>query len=363
MKQFNTTQQTICFYIHHHGAGHLMRALSIAAVLQGFKIFFLGSNLRPYAGLIADEIECIHLSSDVPAENDLHFSAHPLTFLHYAPLGIAGQRERIALLTDIFKDTSPMLLIVDVSVEITLLARLCGIPSIVIRQHGRRDDLPHMNAYESAELLIAPYSAGMAPPGEKDWISAKTLYAGGFSKYSNLKDSDINEEIPDQVAVLLGQGGSSMDAEFINHLADCCENYNFHVIGLRACIETEAKHNVIWHGQLDDPITVLRYCKVVIGNAGHNTVMEMADLNKRFICIPEERPFEEQLQKAELLKANGNAMVVKSGNLNLLNWPVALDTMVRKQPNWKGVTEKTALGNIAGAISHTMERIYGKPVS
>jgi len=135
------------------------------------------------------------------------------------------------------------------------------------------------------------------------------------------------------------------------------------VIGLRAAVDTDARHNVIWHGQLDDPITILRYCKVVIGNAGHNTVMEMADLNKRFICIPENRPFEEQLQKAELLAANGNAMVVKAGDLNLLNWPEALNTMAGKQPDWKGVTDKSALGNIAGAIHHTMERIYGKPVS
>lgn len=346
---------SICFYIHHHGAGHVMRAISIAGTVQDYPVCFMGSNLKPYAAMISPQIECIHLPMDVPVSTDPVLPEGQPDFLHYSPLGIEGIRERAALMSNVFISRFPMVLIVDVSVEVTMLARLCGIPTIVMLQHGLRNDTAHINAYLSAELLIAPYSASMASAENLERFAGKTCYSGGFSRYSDVDRNDLAKELPGHVAILLGKGGTSIDASFILFLAAHCEQYIFHVVGDE---QGELAKNIIWHGQVEDPLDVLCNCEVVIGNAGHNTVMEMADLNKRFICIPEERPFEEQQQKAAMLAANGNALVVKASDLYLQKWPGLLDTLCNTAPNWKGVMQKDALQRIGTAIKTTAEQLY-----
>jgi len=354
----NASPITIGFYVHHHGSGHIMTALTIARALNGFSICFLGSNLKPYSDLIPAEIACIHLPMDLPEEEDILLPEKPLSYLHYSPIGIAGIRERTAMLSKAFEQNYPMLLIVDVSIEVTLLARLCGIPAIVIKQHGRRDDLPHLLAYESAELLIAPFSKSMAPSFEADWVSKKTVYTGGFSKYSHRKNDAVNLEEEHTVGILIGQGGTSIDYEFILWLAASCKKYTFQVIGHISPIGLPEADNIKWHGKVVDPAGILSHCTVVIGNAGHNTVMEMADLNKRFICIPEERPFAEQQQKAEALAINGHAKVISPAELKLVNWPEELATAVQKEPYWMGVTNKDALQIIAATIKETAMRNF-----
>jgi len=336
-----------------------MRAITIAGSLTGYTVCFMGSNLRPYLNQIPEHIKCIHLPLDLPVDNDIQTQQDALSFLHYAPLGVAGIRARNVVLTATFERYYPMLLIVDVSVEVTLLARLSGIPTVVIRQHGKRTDMPHLHAYESAELLIAPYAETFALTDEQDWIKAKTIYAGGFSKYSDNNAGSNAQEQPGHVAILLGQGGTSLDTEFISQLAAICEDYTFHIIGKGRDVHDLSAPNLIWHGQLTDPKVLLDQCEIVIGNAGHNTVMEMADLNKRFICIPEERPFDEQLQKADLLAANGYARVIYAGDLDTVNWPDELENAGLTCPEWDGMIHPDALQHIASAIKDTMSTVFG----
>ena len=348
---------TIGFYVHHHGGGHVMRAITIAHALKGFPICFMGSNLKPYTHLIPDDITCIDLPMDLPAENETSIPEKPLSFMHYAPLGLKGIGERTLLMAATFQQNYPMLLIVDVSVEITILARLCSIPTVVVKQHGNRSDIPHLQAYESAELLLAPFSAGMAPVKEADWIKEKTIYTGGFSRYSNKRCTEQKEE-PGNIGVLTGEGGTSINAGFIHFLATSCPDYTFHVMGSIADGITNKTQNIKWQGRLPDPQTILNRCTVVIGNAGHNTVMEMADLNKRFICIPEERPFDEQQQKAELLFINGNATVVQPSRLLIADWPYLLATSEQEPADWSGVTDTCAMDRIREAINATVKRLF-----
>jgi hypothetical protein len=357
MNDIDPGQITICFYIHHHGAGHIMRAISIAAAIRDQPLCFMGSNLAPYADLISEKITCIHLPLDLPADSDTDQPETKLSFLHYAPLGVKGIRNRSAIMADSFNRMFPMILIVDVSVEVTLFARLCGIPTIVMLQHGQRNDLPHRNAYESAELLIAPFAATLSLPQSSEIFSHKTLYSGGFSRYSLVEKIEGITADQKDVAVLLGKGGTSIDTTFIRSLAAACTSYTFHVIG--GLKEKGTENNIIWQGQLDDPLEILRSCAVVMGNAGHNTVMEMADLNKRFICIPEERPFEEQVQKAAMLAVNGHAMVIQPGDLYRQDWPAVFESLMATSPNWEGLTDEHALHRIAEAIKHTAAAIYG----
>ncbi|MCK8490560.1 hypothetical protein M0L20_01780 [Spirosoma sp. RP8] len=348
----------IAFYVHHHGSGHLMRCLAISTLLTDCQITFLGSRLAAYSSLIPDSINCIELPMDTPSSADRHYAeGNPVEGLHYAPLNVEGQRQRTALLTEFFNRVSPLLFVVDVSVEVALLARLSGVPTIVIKQHGNRQDLPHQLAYQSAEVVLAPFSP-MMKQEETPWLANKLVYTGGFSRYPLQVNSRSGEQA-NRAAVLVGAGGTSLDATFLIHIARQAPDWIFEVVGKLAGSTTDCvPTNVIWHGQLDDPRLILERCVLVIGNAGHNTVMEMAALNKRFIVIPEQRPFEEQLIKATILDQLALAYVVHPHELYQTNWPAVLTATAAREPHWQGIVDEEATARAAQLIRQTYGSIY-----
>ncbi len=324
-----------------------MRALAIASRLTDAQVTFLGSGLARFDTIIPKEIRCIHLPEDVPGPEDRFASRMEVGFLHYVPINVEKVARRAALISETLHALFPVILVVDVSAEVTLLATLCGIPTVVVRQNGDRDDMPHLHAYESAQLLVAPSSEQLMSPSPYDWVNDKTFFSGGFSKYSG-RDCFKNEIEPGAIGIMAGSGGTSLNGTVVSALAEQCPDRCVHVIGNIPGTKHIPAANVIFHGQLDDPVTVLSKCEIVVGNAGHNTVMEMADLRKKFICIPEERPFQEQLRKAALLEKNKMAVVVHPPNLENVAWGKIIGQADNLSENcWDGVIANTALEDIS----------------
>ncbi|NTE04612.1 UDP-N-acetylglucosamine--N-acetylmuramyl-(pentapeptide) pyrophosphoryl-undecaprenol N-acetylglucosamine transferase [Agrobacterium tumefaciens] len=345
----------LAFYVHHHGAGHFTRTAQIITHLAGFNITLLGSNLKPFAHLLPENIHVIHLPMDIQEDHDLYFQhGNTVDALHYAPLNVKGISDRVAIMTEFFRSARPLILVVDVSVEVTLLARLSGIPTIVMRQHGLRDDLPHQMAYQSAECLLAPFSASISPVSAK-WIEEKTVYVGGFSRFYN---RDSNTELKNHIAVIVGSGGTSINATFLKFLAISGPNFYFHIIGKIEGKQIESS-NIKYYGHLDEPKEVLDKCYIVIGNTGHNTVMEMASLNKRFIGIPEARPFEEQVDKAGAISSISGVCIVLPESLYNTDWNYILTEIEDVMPNWKEVIAESALEDAANAIIAVGKSLYG----
>ena len=54
---------------------------------------------------------------------------------------------------------APRLMVVDVSVEVTVLVRSMGVPTVVMGMPGVRDDAAHQLAYRLADAIIAPWPA------------------------------------------------------------------------------------------------------------------------------------------------------------------------------------------------------------
>ncbi len=352
-----STKMHIAFYVHHHGAGHLMRCLAISRQLDHCQLTFLGSGLAARAGLIPATIQCIHLPMDTPTDQDEHYQpGPPMEALHYAPLNLAGGRQRAQQLTSFFSQHWPLLLVVDVSVEVTLLARLSGIPTIVVRQHGQRGDPAHQLAYQSAQAILAPYSAQLAQPADA-WLAGKLVYTGGFSRYAPQMPAAAQ---PNRLGLLVGAGGTSLDRSFVAYLASRLPRWQLHVIGLLPGPATgDLPANVTIHGLVADPRGLLEPCWLVIGNAGHNTVMEMASLNKRFIAVPEARPFQEQQVKAQLLARLALATVVPVAALYQTDWPALVEQLSRRQPDWQDTISPTALEQAARLIRTTYASVYG----
>lgn len=319
------------FYIHHHGSGHVMRAVSIARSLPAQEVAFFGSNLDAYRDLIPNEINYTTLPPDTPTGPFRAPHERELSFFHYAPLNVPGIARRNQVLTTFFAENPTCILIVDVSVEITLLARLCSIPTVVIRQHGRRMDTAHRLAYESAELIIAPYPESLSAADEEGHFAYKTFFSGGFSRFDDARygaaspahgqpeQEPSSITVPGNIGIFMGRGGSCFNQSYIKHLREVLpKRFTIHVLGELSDFEVLA--GVVYHGDTPKAKDVLRGCEVVICDAGHNCVMELGSLRKPMICMPAPRPFDEQEVKADLLAREGLALVVKEKDRFDVDW-------------------------------------------
>ena len=318
----------IGYYVHHHGRGHTNRARQIIAHLNcPVTVFSSSPHVRePWDGTSVTVVELpLDVDKSKPVVQDWP------EVLHYAPLGVPGVRERMILLARWAAETNPRLLIVDVSVEIALFARLLGVPTVIARQSGRRTDPPHRAAYQSCSALLAPYAEVLEEPDTPDWIREKTFYAGGFSRYARRSLSPrearrqleitVNQPL---VVVMSGWGGSGNPLATIAQAARRCPAWQWWVVGPAPETIVQLPANVNLVGAVTDTFPYLVAADVVVGSAGNNTVMEVATAGTPYVCIPEARPFGEQLSKAEAVARTGGALVLPRWP-DPEQWPDLLD--------------------------------------
>jgi predicted glycosyltransferase len=292
------------YYVHHHGHGHWRRAQAIAECLE-CPVTLIGSDLPPLPAPLQ--------RLDLPADTAPGMQVERFATLHYAPLAVDGLRERMALLAAWMNRHWPCLLVVDVSVEVALLARLLGVPTVYIRQHGQRDDPPHLQAYACASTLLAPWPALMESLDTAPSIVRHTRYSGWLSRYPQGREAAAETG---RVLVIIGQGGTAIGTDELLALAHACPAWRLRVIGLAPAHSTLSAANLVNLGAMPEPFDELCRAEIVIGSAGDGVVSEVASLGCRYIAIAESRPFDEQLHQARRLQALGLA-------IGLDAWPAA----------------------------------------
>ena len=303
-----------------------------------------GSSL-PQQSTLANVTLC-HLPMDFDHQTVVDTPAG----LHYAPLAVDGLRERMGTLADWFRSHWPCLLVVDVSVEIALLARLCGVPTVYMRQRGRRFDTAHSLAYASAARLLAPYPMQFEEPDAPTSWTDKTDYAGTISRFPrSLSQHSFDRH---HVTVITGRGGTDLTGAQLIAAARSCPEWHWTVLGPVTPDATLAMpHNLSLKGVVTDPSPWLASAHVVVGSAGDSLVGELAGLRCRFICVPETRPFDEQQSVGRLLAAAGLAIccAVWPG---AESWPALLEQATRLLPQrWDAFADSDGATRAAHAIS------------
>jgi UDP-N-acetylglucosamine:LPS N-acetylglucosamine transferase len=237
--------------------------------------------------------------------------------LHYAPIGVAGLRQRAAALASWFASAEPAALVVDVSVEVALLARLSGVAPVVVRQHGDRNDPAHRAAYDGAAALLAPWPSAFEDASTPQEIRDRTWYVGGITRSAartlDRQDARTRAGLPSDrpvLVVLAGAGGTDVSLTAIGEVARGIPRWHVTVLGMdpSGCLSVGGGLDV--RGWVDDPAPFLRGADVVVTHAGDNAVTEVAAAEARTIVIPAARPFDEQVHKARRLAALGVAVVV-----------------------------------------------------
>jgi predicted glycosyltransferase len=123
--------------------------------------------------------------------------------------------------------------------------------------------------------------------------------------------------------VLFGRGGPGGDYAALAAAARAVPERRWRVLGPVSAAGGEFPPNVELLGWREDAMSILADAELVVGGAGGGLMAEIAALGKRFLCLPEDRPFDEQRAKAARLEALG-AAVVRQAWPTAAEWPALL---------------------------------------
>jgi UDP-N-acetylglucosamine:LPS N-acetylglucosamine transferase len=200
----------------------------------------------------------------------------------------------MALLANWIQLERPAAVVVDVSVEVSLLARLCGIPVVVVALPGQRNDRAHVAAYDVADALLAPWPTGSHG---RDWPASwtqKTWRVGGLSRFDGRAHPP--QAAPDaghRVLLLWGGGGRDVDPTRVEATRRATPRWTW--------TERSPDH------PSPDLWAELCASDVVVTHAGQNAVADVAAARAPAVVVAQDRPFGEQTATASALSRLGIA--------------------------------------------------------
>ena len=312
----------IGYYAHHQGAGHLTRMQCIAAAMDE-PVWGLSSSPAPpgwdagWTQLARDDDPD---AQQLPRDRDP--TAHGV--LHWAPRGHHGLAQRSAQLTAWAAHQRPRALVVDVSVEVALLARLSGVPTVVVAMPGRRTDRAHRLAYDSADTLLAPWPRGTHDcDWPREWTD-KANFVGGISRFDHLivRSAAPRPALPiggGTVVVLWGAGGRTTTTAELKAARAATPSWTW----VERSPETPSPHQ-LW----DD----LQRADIVVTHAGQNAVAEVAAARRPAVVVAQPRPFDEQVATARRID-EWEIAVGRTAWPRSEEWPAVLELALHRGGN------------------------------
>jgi hypothetical protein len=307
----------IGYYAHHQGAGHVTRLQSIAAAMDE-PVWGLSSAPAP-TGWTSRWTQLDR--DDDPDPTALALEGDPTAHgvLHWVPRGHDGLARRAAQVTAWVVEHRPRAVVVDVSVEISLLVRLCGVPTVVVALPGDRVDPTHRLAYDTADFLLAPWPRGTHDLGwPAEWI-AKTWFVGGISRFDHLTPRPATTPRAADggtVLVLWGAGGRTTTPGELEAARAATPSWTW----------VERSPDIASDIPLWD---ALQAADVVVTHAGQNAVAEVAAARRPAVVIAQPRPFDEQVATARQVEA-GKVAVGRTSWPSAEHWPPLLQLALRR---------------------------------
>lgn len=263
----------IGYYVHHQGWGHLQRARAIAAHLPA-GVTVLSSLPAPDPVL-----RWVQLPMDDVTRPPDHTANGTL---HWVPRHDHGLRRRMAVVAEWVDRTDPDLMVVDVSVEISVMSRLMGVPTVVMAMPGDRSDRAHRSAYDSAHAILAPWPAEFASDQWSDLWPDKTFHAGAISRYAGRPPvRPATRTRPSRALVLWGRGGDPLPDGFLDAASRATPGWSWRQAGAGPAAGVP-----VWD--------LLGWADVVVTHGGQNSIAEVAAARRPAVVIAQPRPHGEQ---------------------------------------------------------------------
>lgn len=308
----------IGYYVHHHGAGHRVRAHGICTALRarGHEVAVFGSDLDSAAD-----------GRPLPRDNDGDFwrDATADGQFHWAPLQHAGFRHRMAIIAEWIATHQPDVFVVDVSVEVTTMVRAMGVPVVVIAQPGDRDDAPHRLGYRLATAILAPWPTEAEPCVALSRYVSKVVAVGGISRFTDQSQCDGDH--------LLLMGRDQPEG-----LDDLPHTLSIAVEGTWTTLGGDH-----WRDDVDD---LLQHARLLVAHTGQNVVADAAALRVPLVCLPQQRPHDEQVHMARELDRLQLAALAPDTN-DPAAWRRAVELADQRATGWgqwhtEGAVERAA---------------------
>lgn len=293
----------IGWYVHHHGWGHMTRMQAIRPHL-GDEVTVFSSLPEP--GSLPPETVWVQLPSDsdaVVGPDGVSREAHELGdvtaggTLHWAPLGHPGHQARLAAIAEWVAIHPTSAFVVDVSVEVTILARLLGVPTISVAQPGDRTDAPHRLGYDLADRILAPWAPGTIPAKALVGREDRVRSVGAISRYDGRARTEADADDDVRRVLFLGL---ALDPVRLAQTRELLSADGW-------VVETAGAGT---DDRVDDVWPLLSRATVVVSAAGQNSIADLAAADARAVVIAQERPFDEQKEMARVLAAHGLAQTV-----------------------------------------------------
>lgn len=325
----------IGYYVHHVGSGHLHRAKAVAQAL--------GEPVTGFSSLPAPTDwpgPWIELEPD-DGDGD-HPGRTARDRLHWVPLGHRGLRSRMAEIAAWLRHVAPSVFVVDVSVEVSVLVRLHGIPVVSVVLPGERADAAHRLGFDVADALVGcwpPSATGMLR-GVPPEVLERVHPVGALSRFPVTEPEPRSPGAP-QVLLLSGAGGHVLSAEDLALARKDSPEWEWTVLD---------RELGTW---VADPREALSRADVVVTHAGQNALAEVAASRTPAVVVPQPRPHREQDTTADVLAQGGWPAVVVD------HWPREgwSDRLARAQSldgsDWAGWCDGQAADRIAEVVRRT----------
>ena len=285
----------VLWYVHHVGAGHLtrLRACLPEFAERGHEVVVAGSAVDGMDGLHSAH----GLPLDVPADARQAAEAGAGGALHWAPLHHEGYAARMSELAALVARHRPDVAVVDVSVEVTALLRLLGLPVVAVVQPGSRVDPPHALGHRLASALAAPWPAGLADALDVAPGASPVVHVGGLTPRARVTRAGRAASGRGLVLGGLDATGSDLPARLARAVPELTWS--------RAGGDT-------WRSDIE---TALDEADVVVTHAGLGALADLAARDVPAVVCPQPRPHDEQRRLAAALARAGWAQVVRDGGL------------------------------------------------
>ena len=332
----------IGYYAHHQGLGHLQRMRAIARHLD-MPMAVLSSLAAPETF----EQEWVPLPMDNCEPTD---DPTAKGTLHWVPRHNAGLRRRMAGIADWINANDPDLVVVDVSVEVALLCRLMGVPTVVVAMRGDRSDRAHRTAYDSAEALLAPWSTEFA---EESWPKSwrdKTFHTGAISRFADRPPTFAPGHAgPPRALVLWGAGGDGRPTDRIDAAIAATPGWDWRVAAV---------------GQ--DVWDLLSWADVVVTHGGQGAIAEVAAARRPAVMIAEPRPHGEQSATVRVLADAGLAVGLQSWP-DAAQWPGLLQSALAhggdQWARWAPLDAAQRAAGFLGSAARNLRTKVAEPVA
>jgi hypothetical protein len=321
------------WYAHHLGSGHVARALTVAPLMRSDVVVL--SSAPPPDGWPAER--WLQLPRDDDAGGTDHTAGGAL---HWAPLMHRGYGERMALIAEWIRGARPSAFVVDVSAEVTLLARTLGVPVATVVMAGDRRDRAHQLSYDAATTLVACWPADARPVlGWQVAWDAKTTWTGAFSRFDALTPAPPPGER--RAAWLWGHGGDLLETERVARVRRATPGWTW--VGGRGFAPDQ-----VWQA--------LSSSDVVVTHAGQNALAEVAASRRPAVVLPQPRPHEEQRYLAMAVAHAGLAQS-HGGWPEDAAWPELLESALGDDAQqWRRWSDGHGAARMAGALDRLATR-------